>query len=383
MIKAKLVDTDIRLWELFLASLASVRRKGQGVLIFEDYLRKKAKVSGALVFGSGKAALLASLCALKNITRGGKSEVLLPAYTPLALYVAVKQAGLCPVLCDINLKDFGFDAAGLAEKTGPKTLAALPVRLFGLESSLKGKNDGYFVIEDNAQGFITPLKWDLQLLSFGRGKNFPLLNGGAALTNDGELAAELKKIRASFSAPSQTENILTFIKFKAFCLSKNRFFYNLLLPLIEKMRDTKPPVCITEELLSSWQCLLGAGRIYRAEDKMKKRFELAKKYLLLLKDVDGLELPEVKNGSLVNRFPLLIKDKTRVEEIRLKLRKEGIESSRMYYKPVHLAYSLASRPGEFKNAEYAAKRLLVLPCHPYMSDKEAEYIAEGVKKCFR
>ncbi|MFH1073952.1 MAG: DegT/DnrJ/EryC1/StrS family aminotransferase [Candidatus Firestonebacteria bacterium] len=108
-----------------------------------------------------------------------------------------------------------------------------------------------------------------------------------------------------------------------------------------------------------------------------------KKYLLFLKDIDGIGLPEVKDGSIVNRFPLLIKDKTRVEEVKLKLRKAGIESSQMYFKPVHQAYGLESRAGEFKNAEYIAERLLVLPCNPFLSDKEAEYVAEKVKKCFR
>ena len=77
MIKAKLVDTDIRIFELVLALLASLRQKGKGVLVFEDLLRKKAKVSEAIVFGSGNAALLASLVAMKKITKGEKTDVII------------------------------------------------------------------------------------------------------------------------------------------------------------------------------------------------------------------------------------------------------------------------------------------------------------------
>ncbi|OGF45872.1 MAG: hypothetical protein A2231_07095 [Candidatus Firestonebacteria bacterium RIFOXYA2_FULL_40_8] len=382
MIKAKLVDTDIRIFELVLALLASLRQKGKGVLVFEDLLRKKAKVSEAIVFGSGNAALLASLVAMKKITKGEKTDVIIPAYTPLALYVTIKQAGLTPVLCDIDAKDFGFSSGCKEAKANGKTLAAIPVRLFGLESSPAGKNDGFFVIEDNAQGFITPLKWDLQLISFNRGKNFPLLNGGAILTNDEVLAEEIRRVRISYSAPTLLNNIVTFAKFKAFCLSKNRLFYNIMLPFIEGMRQIKPPEHISEALLSSWQSMLGAGKIFHCDENMKRRFEIAKKYLLLLKDLDGIDLPEVKEGSIVNRFPLLIKDKNKVEEIQLKLKKMGIESSRMYFKPVHQVYGLESKPGEFKNAEYIAERFLVLPCNPFLSDKEVDFIAEGVKKCF-
>ena len=382
MIRAKLVDTDIRLYELLLALLASVRGKGKGASVFEDFLRKKAKVSEALVFGSGRAALLASLIAMKNIIKSGKTEVIIPAYTPHSLYTVIKQAGLQPVLCDIDLRDFGFDSRRLREKKNSRTLAVIPVRLFGLESSLQGKNDGIFVLEDNAQGFITPLKWDLELLSFNRGKNFPLLNGGAILTNDDGLAFEIRKARDSHSALKFPAKLLALMKFKAFCLSRNMLLYNILLPAIDKMRENNPPGRVKEELLTSWQCMLGAGLLFSSDKKMQLRYEHAKKYFQLLGGLAGLELPEVKDGSMPNRFPLLIKDRARVEGIRLKLRRAGIEASRMYLEPVHSRYGLKSRPGEFKNAEYAAERLLVLPCNPFLSGKAVEYIAAEVKKCF-
>ena len=134
-----------------------------------------------------------------------------------------------------------------------------------------------------------------------------------------------------------------------------------MLPFIKGMRQSKPPEHIKEEMLSSWQSMLGAGKIFHVDEKMKRRCELARKYVQLLKDVDGLELPEVKDGSVVNRFPLLIKDKSRVEAIENNLKKAGIESSRMYFKPVYEVYGMESKAGEFKNAEYIAKRLLVLP----------------------
>ena len=383
MIRSKLVDTDIKLYELYFALLAGLRGQGKGVSVFEDFLKKKANAAEAVVFGSGKAALLAALTAIKNITKGEKSEVILPAYTPLALYVVIKQAGLKPVFCDIDLKDFGFSARCLEEKKTGKTLAVLSVRLFGLESSPKGKNDGIFVIEDNAQGFLTPLKWDLELLSFNRGKNFPLFNGGALITNDDRLAEELRKVRAAYRPPSRLNNLITFLKFKAFCLSKKRFIYNISLPVIEKMRETRPPEHISGELLSSWQAMLGAGKIFHTGKSMQRRSEIALQYLANLKELEGIELPEVRSGSVVNRFPLLVKDKNKVEEVRLRLRKAGVEASRMYLKTVPAAFETKSSSGEYKNAAYAAERLLVLPCNPFLSDKEVEDISNKVKKCFR
>ncbi len=378
MIRAKLVETDIKLHELLPATLSGLR--GDGVALFEERLRELSGLSGAVVFGSASAALVAALKVLKE-TSPGKDEVIIPAYTPDRLYIAAKQAGLKPVLSDIELSDFGFSQESFAERVNGKTLAAITVRLFGLENSFSASACGVSVIEDNAQGFISPLKGAIEVISFNRGKNFPLMGGGALLTNDAGIASRLNGARKKLPKTGIKQNILTGSKLKALALAKYDILYNLLLPLISAVRENSAPVSIEEFRLSSWQAMLGANRLAGAEDNSKRRFVTAQKYKNALGSIRGITLPEIKAGSVPNRFPILVKDSSQIEKLCARLLKRGIESSLRFYKTIHREFPAEKFHGSFKNAEYIAEHLVALPCHPFLRDKDIYAAAEEARKC--
>ena len=139
---------------------------------------------------SGMASFYIILSVLKKLHRG--REVILPSYTASSLIVAVRRAGLKPVLCDISLDDFNADLSDLAGRINKDTLCVVSVHMFGIPwSGIKGLNkkrgrQNIFVVEDCAQAFGAKIDGspvglfgDIGFFSFNRGKNLPAYEGGS------------------------------------------------------------------------------------------------------------------------------------------------------------------------------------------------------------
>ena len=91
-------------------------------------------VRHVFLVSSGTAALTLTLKALKSMSR--RTGVVIPAYTCFSVPAAVAQAGLRPVLCDIDPATFDFDYGLLEEHLGPNTLCVLGHNLFGIPSDV-------------------------------------------------------------------------------------------------------------------------------------------------------------------------------------------------------------------------------------------------------
>ncbi len=141
---------------------------------------------------SGLTAFYLALLALKNHSE--RQEVVLPAYTAGSLVVAIKKAGLKPVLCDITLEDFNLDRKILSGVVSGNTLAVVAVHMFGIPisdiSGIKQKiPSGVCLIEDCCQaegGKVDNLEvgsfGELSFFSFNRGENFSTFGGGGIAT---------------------------------------------------------------------------------------------------------------------------------------------------------------------------------------------------------
>lgn len=153
---------------------------------------------------NGLDALTLLLIALKQ--RNGwtaQSEVIVPALTFIATAQAVLRAGLTLRLCDIT-PDGLMDPMSAATAITPQTVALLPVHLYGRRADLDELSQladihGLALVQDAAQGHGLPLdvkSGGLQAaFSFYPGKNLGALgDGGAMVTDDGELAAHVRQL---------------------------------------------------------------------------------------------------------------------------------------------------------------------------------------------
>ena len=74
------------------------------------------------------------------------------------------------------------------------------------------------------------------------------------------------------------------------------------------------------------------------------------------------------------------------DQVLARLKEDGIPTAIYYPKPLHLQdafVELGYNYGDFPHSEYAADRIFSLPMHPYMEEKEIDYIVERVRNAVK
>lgn len=159
----------------------------------EDRLKKTAGGNWTST-SSGIAALRLSLQALSI---GPGDEVIVPAYSCVALPNAVLAVGAKPVPVDID-DDFNIATAAVLNAVSGKTKAIIAVHTFGIPADIDALKKSHLpVIEDGSHGFPTSdNRWDIQgdlaILSFYATKLFGCGQGGAVMTRSEE---QLDRVR--------------------------------------------------------------------------------------------------------------------------------------------------------------------------------------------
>lgn len=155
--------------------------------------------------GSGLAAIELTLRAAGV---GAGDEVIVPAYTWVATWLAVSAVGAVPVGVDVERSTYNVDPEAVAAAVTPRTAAIVPVHFRGEPSDMDAigriaRERGLFVLEDAAQahgarhrGRRAGALGDAGAFSFYPAKNLGAVgDGGAVTTDDDELAAKLRLLR--------------------------------------------------------------------------------------------------------------------------------------------------------------------------------------------
>lgn len=146
-------------------------------------------------------------------------EVIVPAQTFIATWLAVSHAGATPVPVDIDPASHNI-APGLIEAAiTPRTRAIIPVHLFGRPADMAAisavaRRHGLFVLEDAAQahgaryqGKRVGSLGNAAAFSFYPGKNLGALgDGGAVTTDDDALADRLRGLR-NYGSPRKYHHL--------------------------------------------------------------------------------------------------------------------------------------------------------------------------------
>lgn len=169
--------------------------------------------SHTLTFESGRSALCAAIQAL-NLPK--KSEILLQAFTCIAVPNSIRWANCIPLYVDVDPKTYTMDTSTLETLITPNTRAILIQHTFGIPADMNAimaiaHKHRLFVIEDCAHSFGS--RWNGQLLgtfgdvaifSFGRDKSLSSVFGGMALSRNSEILTRLKELQAQAPLPSKT-----------------------------------------------------------------------------------------------------------------------------------------------------------------------------------
>ncbi len=172
------------------------RGSGEHVVEFE---KKYAELMGAkrcLATASGTTALLTALNVL-GVDAG--DEVLLSPYTFIATYNVILAHKALPVFVDSDPETFLMDPKKIEERITDKTVAIVPVHIYGLPVDMDtvnkvAKSHNLKVIEDACQAWLAEYRGkktgtlaDLGCFSFQNSKHLASGEGGAILGNDENL----------------------------------------------------------------------------------------------------------------------------------------------------------------------------------------------------
>jgi len=254
---------------------------GKFVNELEDRLASLTGMKHAVAVVNGTAALHASLL-VGGVTAG--DEVLVPALTFIATANAVAYCGAIPHFIDSEERTLGIDPAKLLEYlavntkmqegqciniwTGRRIKAVIAMHTFGHPVDLDPLNDvcqqyGLLLIEDAAESLGSYYKgthtghWGrLATLSFNGNKIVTTGGGGAILTNDSELAKQLKHLTTTAKLPHQWAFI------------HDQVGYNYRMPNLN--------------------AALGCAQLEQLPDFLTKKRALARRYQEVFQPVEGL-----------------------------------------------------------------------------------------------
>ena len=134
-------------------------------------------------------------------------EVIVPSFTFIATAHSLQWLGLKPVFCDVDPDTHNIDPEQIEKLITPQTTGILPVHLWGRPCSVEplaeiARRHKLALIFDAAHAFACSHKGrmigsfgDVEVFSFHATKFFNTFEGGAATTNNDELAAKMRLMR--------------------------------------------------------------------------------------------------------------------------------------------------------------------------------------------
>lgn len=327
---------------------------------FEKVLAEYVGTKYCSAIVNGEMALLLLLRAL-NI----KGSVLVPSYTFSGTVHALMWNNLEPVFVDIDPGTLTIDLDDLTSKIKPDTSAILAVPIYGNPCNNEGlekiaREKGLKLLFDSAPAFGSRYKGKklggfgtAEIFSFHATKVFSTMEGGAVFTNDETLHKRLCELR----------------NFGQFAESDCSDF-----GLNGKMTE----IC----------AIIGLKNLPKLDKWVERRNELVNYFAEKIKDVPGIKMQKVREGSVSNQLYLYISvDKEKYglsrDELIPVFEKDGIVARRFFSNPVHKMKCYEKYSGIIlPNTEYASANGLSLPLYSDMSFKEMDRIIKVIKHPF-
>ena len=341
---------------------------GQHVQELEAKLADYVGVKHCISCANGTDALLLVLMAWGI---GPGDAVFTSDFTFVASASVASVRGATPVLVDIDPRTFNICPIALEEAI-QKTLQEgqltprliIPVDLFGLPADYPriqelAQKYNLLVLEDGAQGFGGSIK-ERKACSFGDAATtsfFPAKplgcygDGGAIFTNDDDLAATLRSLRAQGrSSEDKYDNRLIGVNSRLDTLQAA-----ILLVKLEAFMEYE---------LETVNWIAG---VYN--DKLS----------------DIVEVPIVPEGfySSWAQYTITLDSGARRDALQRRLTDRGIPSMVYYPRPLHTQTAFASMTVDsslFPNSRKTAETVLSLPMHPYLSEEDIERITRAVRE---
>ncbi len=371
--------------------------RGSDILAFEEAFAEYIGVERAFLVGSGTSALYIILKALMRFSN--KTEVVLPAYTVPTLTLAIAKAGLKTRLAEIDINTFNLDPQRFSDVISKKdTLAVVPVHMFGFPMELSeicksSAKEGFYVVEDCAQapgakisGRRVGGESGVGFFSMCKGKIISAFRGGIITADNKEIALEIEKEISSMPTPGRLFDLNLFVALFLINYATIPSIYGPLFKLISLFKSTEVHERFEPSLASPFAARLGLTQLEAIDTQLKRRTENAMALYKALEKIDGVGLPNIIEGAspAFNHLPVMIQDNEMLSALTKILFKRGIDTARMYERPIHKIYDLQypDLPDPFPKATELSEGLMVLPVHPGVTKRDLGIIIETFKEIF-
>ncbi len=328
---------------------------GPEVADLEGRLAQFVGAKHCIAVGNGTDSLQIAMMALGI---GPGDEVITSPFTFVATAEMIAVVGAKPVFVDIDSRTYNIDPSRIEAAITPRTKAIMPVSLYGQCADMDAINaiadrHGLPVIEDAAQSFGATYKGrkSCGLSTIGSTSFFPSKalgcygDGGALFTNDDALAAKMKWIRVH---------------------GQDRRYHHAVLGVNSRLDTLQAAILHAKLDIFPWE--------------VEERARVGALYSKLLDGAGVTPYIEPFNGSVYAQYTLQVDER---EQVQKALADQGIPTAVHYPIPLHLQPAFANLGlgvGAFPISEAAARRVMSLPMHPYLSEYQMKEICRVVKQ---
>src|SRR3569833_433345 len=335
---------------------------GKELAAFEQAFARWSTTNHAIGVGNGTDAIVV---ALKGLGVGEGDTVFTVSHTAVATVAAVEMANATPILVDIDPATYTIDPAKLeeavkaAKASGARPRAVIAVHLYGHACDLGAISDicrrhDLFLIEDCAQAHGTTIGdkrvgslGDVATFSFYPTKNLGAFgDGGAIVTNDKALAERCGAIRQ----------------------------YGWIKHYLSDM------VGLNSRLDEIHAAML-AVRLTHLDAEIAKRRSIAAAYN---QGQTKAEQTPNDHPGVEHAYHLYVVRSSARDAQAQALKTNNNNTGIHYPLPVHQQEAYVGRvalaPSGMAETECAAREVLSLPMHAFLTEDDVTYVIEGVKR---
>ena len=332
---------------------------GPEVAELESLLANYVGVNHCVAVASGTDALLIALMAI-GVQPG--DEVITTPFSFIATSETIALLGAVPVYADIDPLSYNIDPACIEAAITTRTKAIIPVSLYGQPADLSAINSiasryEIPVIEDGAQSFGSKQngRRSCGLSTVGTTSFFPSKpfgaygDAGACFTSDGDLAERMRRI----SRHGQSR----------------RYFHTDL---------------GVNGRIDTMQAAILLAKFELFESEVASRERIGARYSQQLRRAGILTTPQLALGNTSVYAQYTIQADHR-PEVQAALKEKNIPTAVHYptllcqQPAIKSCSSHCSQQCSSPNAQKASERVLSLPMHPYLSEKDQDCVVAALE----
>lgn len=355
-----------------------------------------------VLVSSGRSAIYRTLEALDI---GSGDEVIVQAFTCLAVPAPIIWRQAKPIYADIDLTTYNFNLADVAKKISPRTKAIIVQHTFGVAGPVKelrqlADQHNLTLIEDLSHCFGASLQnqalgtfGHVAILSFGRDKTISCVFGGAVASSDAAFIQAVAQNQSKLPNPPAWWVVQQLLHPLLMVIIIPLYFVGgigkILLVAAQKLKLLSLAVTKSEKQgnqppFIDWQFSSALGVLLQSQLRKLNHFTarrqtIARRYFN--------RLPISKQMSPANqpnwlRVPVRVKNRS---SLLTRAKQQHILLGNWYDHPVTPATAKSAafagyQAGSCPQAELAAARTINLPTHPNLTDEQIDQIISVMSK---